>query len=180
MARIIVCGGNGAGKSTLGKALALALGYRFADIEDYYFDKENTEYDYAAARTKEDVTAMLLEDVKCCGDFVFAAVRGNYGTHVEELLTHAVFINVPKETRMRRVRERSYRKFGNRMLPDGDLYEKEEKFFAMVERRSDDDVAEWLNRLDIPTIKVDGTQPVEKSVAEIKVWLAAMESPEEK
>ena len=180
MSRIIVCGGNGAGKSTLGKALGAALGIPFMDIEDYYFDKDNTEYDYTAARTRDEVTKLLLNDMKRCCDCVLSSVKGNYGPDVEELFTHAVFINVPKDVRLQRVRERSYRKFGNRMLPDGDLYEKEEKFFAMVERRSDDGVAEWLNRLDIPTIKVDGTQMIEKSVAEIKVWLAAMESPEGK
>ena len=38
---IIVCGLNGAGKSTLGKALAEKLNYRFIDIEDIYFPKDN-------------------------------------------------------------------------------------------------------------------------------------------
>lgn len=51
MNKIIVCGGNGAGKSTLGKYLAEKLGWKFIDIEDYYFPPSNTDYNYEAART---------------------------------------------------------------------------------------------------------------------------------
>ena len=174
MSRIIVCGGNGAGKSTLGKALGAALGIPFMDIEDYYFDKDNTEYDYTAARTRDEVTKLLLNDMKRCCDCVLSSVKGNYGPDVEELFTHAVFINVPKDVRLQRVRERSYRKFGERMLPGGDLYEKEEQFVKMVESRSDDDVIAWLRSLDVPVLEVDGTQPIEKSIEDIKIWLAGL------
>jgi shikimate kinase len=53
--RIIICGGNGAGKSTLGKKLAQGLGCIFMDIETYYFPPNNTDYNYATAKTREEV-----------------------------------------------------------------------------------------------------------------------------
>lgn len=164
MPKIIVCGGNGAGKSTLGRAIAQKFGWKFADIEDYYFAGSNTEYDYEAARTKEEVTALLLEDMETHTDFVLAAVKGSYG-EAASMFDCAVFITAPIEVRMKRVRERSYKRFGDRILPGGDMHEKEERFFDMVENRSEDDVTEWLSSLNIPVIKVDGTQAIEKSVA---------------
>ncbi len=172
---MIICGGNGAGKSTLGKALACALGYKFMDIEDYYFSDGNTEYIYSTARTKEEVTELLLADMKRWGDFVLASVKGNYGKEVEELLDIAVYIDAPKELRAKRVYERSYSKFGERMLPGGELYESEKRFFDMVAQRPDDYATKWLDTLDIPTIKVDGTQPIEKNVEEIRQRLAELE-----
>ena len=168
MARIIICGGNGAGKSTLGKALACELGWKFADIEDYYFTENNTEYNYETARTKEEVTALLLEDMRKHTDIVLAAVKGNYGEEAASMFDCAIFISVPKEFRMKRVWERSYQKFGDRMLPGGDLYEKEKRFFNIVEKRSENDVEEWLSSLNIPVIKIDGTQAIEKSVMVIR------------
>ena len=168
MARIIVCGGNGAGKSTLGKALALALGYRFADIEDYYFVGNNTSYDYNAARTKNEVSELLLADMENCSDFVLSAVKGDYGEDVEALFNVAIYVDVPKEIRAKRVYQRSYKQFGERMLPGGDMYEHEKRFFDMVAQRPDDYAIEWLNKMNIPIIKVDGTQTIEKSVEEIK------------
>ena len=168
MARIIVCGGNGAGKSTLGKALASELDYKFEDIENYYFPKENPEYEYAESRTREEVAELLLADLKQYADFVLASVKADYGKEVEELFDIAVYIKVPKEVREKRVYERSYKQFGERMLPGGDLYESEKRFFDMVAQRPDDYAEKWLNDMSIPIIKVDGTKPIEKSVEEIK------------
>lgn len=65
---------------------------------------------------------------------------------------------------MRRVRERSYEKYGDRILFGGDLYEKEESFFEMVEKRSENDLRNWLVTMDIPVLEVDGTLPVEENV----------------
>ncbi len=160
--RIIICGGNGAGKSTLGKALAKKLACPFMDIEAYFFSKADT--DYAQSRTKEEAVALLLQDMKSHPDFVFAAVKGNYGKDIQELFTCAVLVSVPKEVRLSRVKDRSFQKFGNRMLPGWDMWEKEQAFFDMVAQRSEQDVQEWLCSVRIPVIQVDGTKPVDENV----------------
>ena len=158
--KIIICGGNGAGKSTLGKALADKLNYKFMDIEDYYFPKSESDYPYDTARTREAVSALLLKDMKKYPNFILASVKGDYGEEVVSLFTYAVWINVPGDIRLERVRERSFQKFGNRILPDGDLYEKEKKFFDMVQKRPEQDVENWLKSTRIPVIQVDGTNAV--------------------
>jgi len=159
--KIIVCGLNGAGKSTLGRCLAEKLNYQFLDIEDYYFLEKNV---YENARTREEVGFALLADMKKYENCVLGSGKGNYGAEVEALFTHAVYINVPKELRMKRVRSRSFEKFGSRMLEGGDLYEKEESFFKMAERRTERDVEDWLETLCIPVITVDGTKPIAYNV----------------
>ena len=164
MARIIVCGGNGAGKSTLGKVLARELGYKFEDIESYYFPKENPGYDYSVSRTREEVAGLLFADMMKYTDFVLASVHGNYGKEIKELFDIAVYIEVPKEVREKRVYERSYKQFGERMLPGGDLYEDEKRFLDMVSQRPDDYAEKWLNGMNIPIIKIDGTQTIEKAL----------------
>lgn len=80
------------------------------------------------------------------------------------MFTGAILINVPKEIRMKRVFERSYAKFGDRILQGGDLYENEKSFFDMVENRSDKTVTDWLETMDIPVIEVDGTHQTEETV----------------
>ena len=105
--RIIICGLNGAGKSTLGKALAGRLNYEFRDIEDYYFPKIDDKYEYSIQRTDEEVAALLLKDLEENDDVVLASVRGNYSKQIEKLFDLAVYIDIPKEIRMARVRKRS-------------------------------------------------------------------------
>jgi len=166
--KIIVCGLNGAGKTTLGNALSVKLGYKFLDIEDYYFQKQNTNYIYDNPRTTEEVQKMLLNDFNKFDNFVFVAVKGNYNNEISDSFTHAVFISVSKEIRIKRVKERSYNKFGNRVLYGGDLYYKEKSFIDMVNNRSDNYTLDWLNTVNIPVVKVDGTMPIDENVSIIQ------------
>jgi len=168
---IIICGMNGSGKSTLGRALAKHLGWRFIDNEDLYFPKADPAHPFAVERTREEVERMLLAEVQRDDRFVFAAVRGNYGEAVLPYYKSAVLVEVPREIRLQRVWERSHRKFGERMLPGGDLYESEKRFYDIVAARPEDYASRWLESVEIPVLRVDGTGPVEENIARIAAWL---------
>jgi len=168
---IIICGMNGSGKSTLGRALAKQLGWRFIDNEDLYFPKADPENPYGAERTKAEVEALLLEAVRQDERFVFAAVRGNYGAAVLPYYQAAVLVEVPRDVRLARVRQRSFDRFGARMLPGGDLYASEQRFFDLVSARPEDYAARWLNEVALPVLQVDGTKPVAENVQRIIEWL---------
>lgn len=170
--KIIICGGNGAGKSSLGKALSEKTGWAFMDIEDYYFPKSNPNYPYEVQRTEGEVVNLLYEDLCKNDNFIFAAVRGNHSLKTAAMFTCAIYVSVPKEIRMKRVRERSYAKFGDRVLQGGDLYEKEEAFFNVVKKRTDKTVTDWLETLDIPIIKVDGTVPIDENINALLIELS--------
>ena len=73
-------------------------------------------------------------------------------------------IDVPKHIRIQRVRNRSFQKFGERMLLDGDLHEQEEKFFDFVKSRPENTVEEWVKSLKCPVLRIDGTKAIEKNV----------------
>jgi len=80
------------------------------------------------------------------------------------MYNYVVVIEVPKEIRSQRVRNRSFQKFGRRMLMGGDLYEQEEAFFRMAASRQDDYVENWLKLVKCPIIRVDGTRTIEENV----------------
>ena len=162
---IIVCGLNGSGKSTLGRALAAALSFRFIDNEDLFFPEKDPNYIYASPRSREEAEELLAEEVRRHENFVFAAVKGDYGEGMPALYRCAVCIGVPREIRLRRIRNRSFQKFGSRMQPGGDLYEREEAFFEMAASRTEQYVEDWLESLHCPVIRVDGTKPIEENVA---------------
>lgn len=65
MSGIIVCGLNESGKSTLGKELDNKLNYKFIDVEDYYFYKNNSNYKYDYPRPKNEVINLILQDIIC-------------------------------------------------------------------------------------------------------------------
>ena len=161
---IIVCVLNGSGKSTLGKALAEKLGFRFIDNENLYFLKTDRNYIYASPRSRDEVEKLLMNEVRIHKNFVFAAVKGDYGKDILPFYNYAILIDVPKEIRIQRVRNRAFQQFGDRMLKGRDLYESQETFFNMVTARPEHYVEEWVQSLNCPVIQIDGTKSIEKNL----------------
>ncbi len=166
---ICVCGLNGSGKTTLAGALAKELNFTHMDIEQYYFT--SAQNPYASSRTKEEVERLLLEDIKKNPCFVFSAVYGNMTPEINENYTLVVYLDVPLDVRMKRIRQRAIDKFGDRVLPGGDMYEQEEKFFAFAEKRTPEKIEDWLKALSQKVIRLDGTKPIQENVELIKSLL---------
>lgn len=159
-----MCGLNGCEKSTLGRALAQKIGFHFIDNEELFFTRNAADEPYQNPRSRAEVEKLLMEEVRKHGDFVLAAVRGDYGKEILPLYRYTVLMEVPKEIRMERIRNRSFQKFGSRMREGGELYEQEEAFFRTAASRPEDYAAAWTRTLDCPVLSVDGTRPVDENV----------------
>ena len=170
MVRILICGLNGSGKSTLGRALARKLEVPFIDNEDLFFPKTDPFYLYAAPRSKAEAQMLLKQKIAACPEFVFASVRGDYGEEFLSMYQCAIWMRVPCAVRMQRLRDRSFSKFGRRMLPGGDLYVWEKEFLDMAASRTERYVEEWLQTLHCPIIQVDGTKPVEENLTRFEEY----------
>lgn len=165
---VLVCGLNGAGKSTLGRVLAQRLGVPFVDSEDLFFPKDDPGNPWAHPRAKGEAAGLLLGELSRSPNLVFAAVRCDYGPEVLARFRWAVLVEAPRPLRLQRVRERSHRRFGERMRPGGDLHQGEEAFFRMVEERPEALVEDWLEATGLPVLRVDGR----RSPGENAAWLA--------
>ena len=161
---ILICGLNGTGKSTLGRMLADRMGFEFIDNEDLFFPKTDPSYMFSSPRSEEEAIRLLEEKIGVNNRFIFAAVKGNYGDKLIASLDYVVLIDAPKQIRSQRVRDRSYQKFGDRILPGGDLYDKESKWFSLIDSRPENYVADWLETVDCQVIRIDGMLPVEQNV----------------
>ncbi len=50
------------------------------------------------------------------------------------------------------------------ILPGGDLYDIESKWFSLTDSRPDTYVTDWLKTVNCPVIRIDGTLPVENNL----------------
>ena len=75
---------------------------------------------------------------------------------------------------MKRVKQRSYKQFGDRILENGDLFEREKQFFDKVYKKDESDIIEWFNNLKCSKLEIDGLRSVEENVNIILDKLKAM------
>ena len=153
---IVVCGLNGSGKTTLGRELASILGLYRVDVEDYWFD--DAEIPYSKPRELWQVAELMLADIRERGDFVLSGVTGNYGSEIPSFFKLAVRLDAPLDLRMKRLAQRAYEKFGERVRPGGDMFEQECVFMEMAAWRRESRVDNWLETLSCPVIRLDGAQ----------------------
>lgn len=163
---IIVCGLNGSGKTELGKALAKKLHYYFIDHEDLYFPKTRSHYMYEKPRSPEEVEKILLSEIAKHENFVLASVRAPFESAMPYLKL-AVVVSAPIEIRIKRIWTHSYEKFGERMLPGGDLYEQERGFLELAGKRTVEYAEDWLKGFNGDIIRVDSTEGVGKNIKDI-------------
>lgn len=138
--------------------------FHFIDNEDLYFPKTDLNYIYSFSRNREEVEKLLLHEIEIYQNFIFTSVRGDYGEKVRSSFRYIVLLELPRDIRIQRVKNRSFHRFGDRVLPGGDLYEQEERFLNFVKSRSENIVEEWVKSMDCPVIRVDGARSVEENV----------------
>ena len=155
---IAIVGANGSGKTTLGKYLANLLGYTHMDVEDYYF--KDSKIPYTNPRTREEVKELLFVDIKKQDQFILSSVNCDFGDDINAMYDCVIYIKVPLEIRLNRVKQRSVDKFGSRVLEGGDMYEQEQGFFRFVASRTMDKTDTWLQNIKCPIIYINGTEPI--------------------
>lgn len=154
---IILCGLNGCGKTTLGRVVAKRLNFRALDIEHYWFPSSES---FVVSRTKEEVQQLLLEDLELDGGFVLSSVSCGWGSTIESHFALAVYLSAPKDLRLERIRQRELRRFGDRVMAGGDLYESQQRFRQFVANRSEEPVRAALKGLCCPVLELDAALPV--------------------
>ncbi len=159
---IVVFGANGSGKTTVGRELARTLHFKHMDVEDYYF--EEAEIPYSRPCSKDEVIGRMLDDIEKCSSFVLSAVTGDFGEAITSMYEFAIFLSVPLDTRIERVKRRAEEQYGKRVWVGGDMYEQECKFAEFVETRNLSVIDDWAKTLTCPVVRLDGTKAISENI----------------
>ena len=138
---IAIVGLNGSGKSTLGHALAKELGYYEIDVEDYYFPEQKEsrraaldgvygidcnylgEVPYSVSRTKEKVGEAIAKDTAAHPKYFITGVTINWSEEILSTIKMVFWLKTDTEERVRRVKDREEKRWGDRVTEGGDMYE---------------------------------------------------------
>ena len=177
---IIVFGASGAGSTALGKEIAERLNYQHLDIDDYLW-RWDTEIPLTVVRSQAERTKYLMRDIKKHPKFVISGTIFNDRALFHPLLDAAVFVSTPAETCAERVRTREYARWGERVLPGGDMYKSTrfhgdfDDYVINAEKYETADISkfgrklheQWISELPCPVLRADGT----KSILENANWI---------
>ena len=183
---IAICGLNGAGKSTLAHALAQKTGWFEMDAEDYYFPEQRdsrrsaleggTPADtrqylgglpFSISRTKDEVCSAMLADMRSHPHFILAGVTLNWPDEILARIGMAFHVILPAQERVRRIRMREEARFGERVLPGGDMYAQQCEFRKIALERDPAAVEESLKKLRCPVVLLDGTLAPQQNLNKI-------------
>ncbi|MDP3824733.1 MAG: AAA family ATPase [Burkholderiales bacterium] len=108
--RIHITGGSGSGTTTLGRELAAHLGFAHFDGDDYYWLPTSPPF-----QKKRDAAARLaavLADLQAVPNAVFSGSIVGWGPELEDGFDLIVFLYLPAQTRVERLRKREVERFG--------------------------------------------------------------------
>lgn len=166
---IHIFGASGSGTSTLGKKICDELGYRFMDSDDYYWLP--TDPMYSTPQPIEERIELMKKDIESSDNVVISGSLVGWGDELIPMFTLAIRVVTSTYIRLERIRRREQEKFGERIAPGGELYEKHQNFLkwagqydtGSVNMRSKANHDEWQKHLTCRLITIDGAEDIEIS-----------------
>jgi shikimate kinase len=186
---IAIVGLNGSGKSTLGHALAKELNYYEIDVEDYYFPEQkesrraaldgvyggNLDYlgnmPYSVSRTKEEVEEGIAKDIAAHPRYILTGVTINWSEEILSTIKKVFWLKTGTDERVRRVKDREEKRWGDRVAEGGDMYEQQKSFRELIAGLTNEKVKDSVSKISCEVIELDGTLSIQRNVEIIKKWI---------
>jgi adenylate kinase family enzyme len=176
--RIHIFGAAGSGTTTLGKTLAGHLRIPHLDTDDYF--REETDIPYTVKREPEKRVELLKPDLEKQPSWVLSGSLCGWGDFAIPLFTMAVFLWIPEELRLARLKEREISAFGQAALLPGGWFHKNHVNFmewaaqydtAGTDMRSRALHEEWMKGLPCRLVRFEQPLDVEIMSAQIQEYL---------
>lgn len=171
---IHIYGASGSGTSTLGRKISKELGYKFMDTDDYFWLPANPEY--TTKRSKEERLALMKKDILENDNAVISGSLADWGDELIPLFTLAVRLVTDTDIRMERLKVREKQKFGDRIMPGGDMYINHIEFIewarkydtGSVDMRSKAKHDEWQKMLLCRQVVLNGADDLEENFKKVQ------------
>ncbi|HPF42383.1 MAG TPA: shikimate kinase [Bacillota bacterium] len=160
---INIFGSSGSGSTTLARAVAKKYGYIFIDTDDAIWEK--TELPFSKRKSDKDAREYLEARMKTGDKIVISGSFIGWADDIKEKIDLFVYLNLPLEIRKSRIESREKARFGNRVLPGGDLYQKHIDFL------------EWISLYDETPESLRGKKQHEMWLADVKVPVVRITEP---
>lgn len=157
--RVLVTGASGSGTSTLGRSVATALGYDALDGDDFYWLPTTPPYREKRAPDERLATLCAALTPQC----VVSGSVVNWGDGIENAFDLIVYLWVPPDERVDRLRRRELAELGfvdEEFLAWAAQYDE-----GQLSGRSRKIHERWLAARSCPVLRIEGAVEVVDAVA---------------
>ena len=161
--RVLITGASGSGTTTLGRALSREPKVVFFDVDDYFWLP--TEPPYQQERHPSARLSLLVADLAKVPHSVASGSVIHWGRELEDSFSLIVFLTLPAELRLARLREREVGRFGradSKFLESAAQYD---EGHSDVNSRTGDE--RWLAERSCPVLRIEGDVPVPERAARV-------------
>lgn len=157
---INIFGSSGSGSTTLGKAIAKEFGYKFIDVDDYLWKK--TDPPFTVRNTNQDALEQIKKQLFDKQPAVISGSLVEIGDSLKQDISLFLYINLDRNIRVKRITDREAFRFGDRILPGGDLHKQHLDFLKWVSdyednpetKRSRKQHLSWLDDVSVTVLKI--------------------------
>ncbi|WP_172195079.1 AAA family ATPase [Saccharibacillus qingshengii] len=168
--RLHLFGASGSGATTLGRALGERLPHTVLDGDDYFWIHK-----FDAAYPPEERARLLGEEMKRHDRWILTGAVCGWGDGFKPDFDLVVFLHVPPEERLARLRARELKRYGEDALPGGRLYAQSQAFLEWAalydhpgeEVRSLEQHERWMADLECPILRLEGNSGTEERVERV-------------
>ena len=158
--RIHIFGASGSGTTTIAEGVSEKLGYKHFDTDNYYWRR--TVLPFTEPRPIEERLRLMTADLAGYDKWVLSGSLDGWGNPLIPLFELVIFMYVPQDIRIERIKKRERERYGSEVLPGGSRYESSQEFIewaagydsGILTGRSLPRHEKWLAGLECDVIKV--------------------------
>ncbi len=161
--KIHLFGASGSGVTTTGQAIAEQFNIPYFDSDDYFWVPSTPPY--TVKRDPQERNAKLKEKLASCDAWVLGGSVFQWGADLLDNLDLLVFLWIPPEIRMERLKRREFMRYGEVIFKEPSRKKQYEKFLAWaadydtnsgIANRNLQAHEHWMNSVDYPLLRIMG------------------------
>lgn len=174
--RINILGASGAGVTTLGQVLANKTGYAYVDSDFYYWDNSTSADPFTIKRPLEHRNQLMLNELRSHGNWILGGPVMGWRFNEELAFDLVVFLYVPPNIRMTRLKKREFERYGDIIYTDASRNQQFVDFMNWAAGYDDNTAPgsrtlqiqqNWLQTLTCPVLRITGDTTVDDRVAKV-------------
>ena len=167
---IHILGASGSGTTTLGESLSQHIPHQHFDTDNYFWERKFTNI-----RPPEQRLSFLKRDIDPVTHWILTGSLTGWGDPLIPLFDLVVFLYIPKEIRMDRLRHRELSRYGKEIQINGRIVEDSKKFLQWAEQYDDGGLEirskyrheQWLSNLSCSVVRLIGDMSTKERVHSI-------------